>query len=240
MPALSPDGTVYVVSKPTNFPSKLLAITSKGVLLWSVIIGDSFSSPAVGTDGTIYVGSDDNHLYAISSAGEVQWKYKTGDQVRATPEISSDGTIFMGSLDSYLYAIRPTGTLKWKHETGKPLHISPAIGLDGMIYFGCADSNLYALDPDGHFKWKYQMDSWAYYQPAVGADGRIYVPSRSFLYVLSPDGGLIWRLYPGGRVAVSRDIVIVASDSLQAYTATDGNIVGPVTGGSAIIKRSSY
>ncbi len=38
------------------------------------------SSPALGADGTIYVGSSDKHLHAVSEAnGTVKWKYAAGD-----------------------------------------------------------------------------------------------------------------------------------------------------------------
>ena len=38
-----------------------------------------YSSPAIGSDGTIYVGSDDCKLYAINSNGTLKWSYTTGD-----------------------------------------------------------------------------------------------------------------------------------------------------------------
>ena len=38
-------------------------------------------TPAVGDDGTIYVGSQDNKLYAINSDGTLKWSYYTGGDV---------------------------------------------------------------------------------------------------------------------------------------------------------------
>ena len=51
---------------------KLYAINGKsGVKLWEFKTGESrfgvFSSPAIGSDGTVYVGSMDNKLYAIKT-----------------------------------------------------------------------------------------------------------------------------------------------------------------------------
>ena len=47
--------------------NKLYAINGKsGVKLWEFETGDDVhSSPAIGSDGTVYVGSDDKKLYAI-------------------------------------------------------------------------------------------------------------------------------------------------------------------------------
>ena len=72
-----------------------------------------FSSPAVATDGTIYVGSTDTRLYALDPNGNIKWIYETGDQLVASPAIGSDGTVYIGSADRQLYAINPDGTLKW-------------------------------------------------------------------------------------------------------------------------------
>ena len=75
------------------------------------------SSPAIGSDGTIYVGSSDNNLYAINPDGSKKWAFKTGDYVDSSPAIGSDGTIYVGSNDSYLYAINPDGSKKWAFDT---------------------------------------------------------------------------------------------------------------------------
>ena len=37
-----------------------------------------YSSPALGADGTIYVGSEDDNLYAINPDGTQQWAFATG------------------------------------------------------------------------------------------------------------------------------------------------------------------
>ena len=76
------------------------------VLKWKYQTGDVVdSSPAIGSDGTIYVGSRDNYLYAINPNGTLKWKYRTGDWVWSSPAIGSDGTIYVGSYDNYLYAL---------------------------------------------------------------------------------------------------------------------------------------
>ena len=43
------------------------------------------SSPAIGADGTIYVGSYDDNLYALTdngTSGSLKWKYATGNADR--------------------------------------------------------------------------------------------------------------------------------------------------------------
>ena len=117
------------------------------------------SSPAIGADGTIYVGSHDDNLYALNPAdGSLKWKYRHGTMRSASsPAIGADGTIYVGSEDDNLYALNPAdGSLKWKYATGIVIDSSPALGADGTIYVGSEDDNLYALNPaDGSLKWKY-------------------------------------------------------------------------------------
>ena len=65
------------------------------------------SSPAIGSDGTVYVGSYDKKLYAINGKSGVKlWEFNTGNQVNSSPAIGSDGTVYVGSFDKKLYAIK--------------------------------------------------------------------------------------------------------------------------------------
>ena len=56
-------------------------------------------------DGTVFVGSIDNNLYALSAeTGEEQWVVETGSAVFSSPTVV-DGTVFVGSADDNLYAL---------------------------------------------------------------------------------------------------------------------------------------
>jgi outer membrane protein assembly factor BamB len=106
------------------------------------------SSPAIGSDGTVYVGSRDKKLYAINPKSGVKlWEFATrGPIVRSSPAIGSDGTVYVGSDDKKLYAINgKTGVKLWEFETGDWVSSSPAIGSDGTVYVGSRDNKLYAI-----------------------------------------------------------------------------------------------
>ncbi len=137
------------------------------------------SSPAIGLSGTIYVGSWDGYVYAITPQGTLMWKYETGGLVGSSPAIGEDGTVYVGSYDHYLYAISPDGTLKWRYEMSNSVTSSPAIGADGTIYVGGYYRYLYAIidnEIEGTLKWRYETDAAMHLScPAVGADGTVYV-----------------------------------------------------------------
>ena len=89
------------------------------------------SSPAIGSDGTVYVGSMDNKLYAINGkTGAKLWDFETGGWVTSFPAIGSDGTVYVGSLDNKLYAIKTDskGLAKspWPMRGQNPQHTARA------------------------------------------------------------------------------------------------------------------
>ena len=76
--------------------------------LWEFKTGGPVgSSPAIGSDGSVYVGSKDDKLYAINGKSGVKlWEFETGSYVHSSPAIGSDGTVYVGSEDNKLYAIK--------------------------------------------------------------------------------------------------------------------------------------
>ncbi len=117
--------------------------------IWQFVMGNGTrSSPAIGSDGTVYVGSVDKKLYAINGkSGDKLWEFKTGRPVTSSPAIGSDGTVYVGSADNKLYAINgKSGVKLWEFETGYGVSSSPAIGSDGTVYVGSYDEKLYALN----------------------------------------------------------------------------------------------
>jgi outer membrane protein assembly factor BamB len=164
--------------------------------------GNAFhSSPAIGQNGTIYVGSADGCLYAVNPDGSLEWRFLTGDVVRSSPAIGADGTVHVGSYDDYLYALSPDGALGWSYATGGLIHSSPAIGAGGTVYFGSLDRWFYAFNPDGSLNWRTLAGKAARASPAVGADSTVYIGSDDGnLYALSPNGTISWEYRTGGIV----------------------------------------
>ena len=64
-------------------PEPTKAKATAGDKLWEFQTGDNvFSSPAIGSDDTVYVGSDDKKLYAINGKTGVKlWEFQTGHLV---------------------------------------------------------------------------------------------------------------------------------------------------------------
>jgi outer membrane protein assembly factor BamB len=99
---------------------------------WSFSIESfAYSSPAIGADGTIYVGSYGSKLYAINPNGSQKWNLTTG-WIYSSPAIGADGTIYVGSLDHKLYAIAEDDlTINWPIIGG----VIVAVATVGLVVF---------------------------------------------------------------------------------------------------------
>lgn len=119
------------------------------VLKWSVQIpGGGLGKPSIGSDGNIYVESNNFYLTAVSPSGSVVWQ-RTDHYDGVTPAVGSNGNLY-----TYIYppssrsrptCLDPNGELVW---TGEPydwgIPKSPTIAADGSVYFHTAK-----YTPDG-------------------------------------------------------------------------------------------
>ncbi|MHA2100162.1 MAG: outer membrane protein assembly factor BamB family protein, partial [Candidatus Kariarchaeaceae archaeon] len=198
--------------------------TNLGKLKWYFTAGSNIHSvPAIGHDGTIYVGSEDHNLYAINPDGTKKWNFTTGYWVDSSPAIGSDGTIYVGSLDKKLYAISPDGFELWNFTTGEMIdESSPVIGSDGTIYIASLDYKLYAINPDGTQKWNFTTGGMVQSSPAISSDGTIYISSYDDrLYAINPDGTEKWSFLTKDNVHSSPSI---GSDNTIYIGAGDRNL----------------
>jgi len=187
------------------------------------------SSPAIDSNGTIYIGS--HRFYAINPNGTLKWEFSGGSIEATCPAIDDNGIIYVGTHDSgYLYAIYPNGSLKWKYRVSG-VDSSPTIGNDGTIYFA---NNKYikALNLNGTLKWSYQTGHVIYSSPAIGLDGTVYCGSHDdHVYALYPNGTLKWKYNTGswvhGSPTIGDDgIVYIGSDNgyLYAFYPSNGTV----------------
>jgi len=170
---------------------------SNGDPKWSFQMGRSqrrefpyrneFSGPAIGEDGTIFIGSTDKKIYAVNGDdGTKKWEFATRNIVIATPVIRKDGSVIVGSKDNHIYSLNgETGEKNWAFDTGNDVNWSAAIGKDGTVYVGSQNMIFYALDgATGAKKWEYKMEKdqsgsgstsprWSH--PVIGSDGTVYV-----------------------------------------------------------------
>lgn len=214
----------------------------ENTLRWSYTAGYSIStSPAIGSDGTIYFGSY-QWLHALNLDGTFKWSYKARGYIGGSPAVSQDGSIYFGSEDGNLYALNPDGTLRWTYPTEGSSVSSPTMdATSGNVYFG--SDKLYALNPDGTFGWSYATgDICSTASPAIASDSTIYVGSLDWkLYALKPDGTLKWSYTTDGSIhsspAIATDgTIYIGSQDGKLYAINpDGTLKWSYSTGSLII-----
>jgi outer membrane protein assembly factor BamB len=138
-PAVSDDGSLVVAG---SFDGHIYGIDPEVRIFpkWTFPArGHFYGSAAIGADGTIYMGSADGSLYALTQEGTLKWAFDTLDPIRSSVAVDGQGTIYFGAGDGQLYALNPDGTRKWSYDTSdsdrNDLNGSPVIALDG-VYIG--------------------------------------------------------------------------------------------------------
>jgi outer membrane protein assembly factor BamB len=203
-PAIARDGTVYVgvgvpgISTAFTDDERLCAVGADGRLKWRFKfgLGGGRESPAIGADGTIYIGAWDGNFYAVNPDGSLKWKVALDPGVLfGSPAIGADGTIYVANDDygprgvsgGHFNAISSNGKLMWRVVTDFLHESAPAISADGTIYVGSplGSRPLYAFDPDGKIKWKLEGVGG---QSAIGSDGTLYVAGYNGLYAIGSAG----------------------------------------------------
>ena len=74
-------------------------------MLWKYsTTGPVVSSPRV-SQGILYVGSADGHLYSLDArTGNLAWRFPTGGPITGSPAIGT-GMVFVASTDHAVYAL---------------------------------------------------------------------------------------------------------------------------------------
>jgi outer membrane protein assembly factor BamB len=184
------------------------------------------SSPAVGADGTVFIGSDDGSAYAIFPNGTMRWNFTTSSPFyECSPALSASGTVFIANNDRYVYALAAaTGSVLWRRLLGWVNRGAPTLSLDGLLVFiGSLDGNLYALRAaTGNVQWQRWTGGQVHATPALSPDGsRLFVGStdNSMRAYAALTGSVQWTFYTGGRITSSPAL---GSDGTVYFGSYDG------------------
>ncbi|MCX6991792.1 MAG: PQQ-binding-like beta-propeller repeat protein [Kiritimatiellaeota bacterium] len=183
-PAIDTNGNIYVVASST--PSTLYMIDTNGTTRTNWSMPDAApSSPLIGSNGWVYIGSGAN-LYGFNAASGASQTWATAGTIYSSPAMDSNGVIYVGGGSS-LYAFNTNGTGGTNHvwNTGGAVKSSPAIAEDGTIYV--ADiAHLYAFNPDGSTDWvSVETETEVTFQsPLIRRDGTIYFADYLNLYAI--------------------------------------------------------
>lgn len=149
------------------------ALPDKLDFLWIFETKDSIEGAVAVVGGVVYVGSMDEHLYAVHlDDGKQKWAYKAGP-VKASPSVHGD-CVYVGDSDGKVHCVEAaTGKNRWVFETAAEI-TAGANFFNDLVLIGSYDETLYCLTAEGKEKWRFKTQGPFNGSPAV-ADGRTFV-----------------------------------------------------------------
>ncbi|MCW8126990.1 PQQ-binding-like beta-propeller repeat protein [Microbulbifer halophilus] len=196
-PALASDGTLYV-----GAGEKLYALDANDGSVkpaWPFTAGGVIkASPRVdGVDGTVYVGSLDHSLYAVTPDAIQKWRLETGGEIVSSAVLDEDRVLYFGSMDGVLYAVNaPNGSVKWTFPANGGIAKSPVLAGDNTLYFTTVeDSQVYAIprgvEGPGKLVWESVDDSLIWkeigeWQPGPSQKSEFLSIARLYRGLLQP------------------------------------------------------
>lgn len=187
--------------------------------------------PTVGPDGSIYLLSEDRHLYCLEPDGEIAFRVPLRARVADVLTVGPDGTAYIGLERGTLLAVNATGRVRWRLELDSPIVGSPAVSRTGILYAAVEGGSLYAVAHTGKLRWRLPVAGGSAAGVASDAGSRVYVGTgANQLAAVSSWGEELWSIDLGatvGALAVGSDGTVYASvdgGGLLAC-AMDGSVV---------------
>jgi outer membrane protein assembly factor BamB len=211
-PVVGADGSIYLAaSNPQTGAGLVVALSPEGTEKWRYdVVSRLPFSPAIGPEGTVYVGATNGSLYALNPDGGLNWQSPL-NEVRSSPAVGADGTIYIATGGGY-EAVEPgNGAVTWTFSpVDGEANSAPAVGPEGRVYVS-SETKISALNQDGSVAWTFvpenRSEDQAQFTSPITIDGALVVYAgtrQGELFAINPDGSLRWRLQlpEGGMILV--------------------------------------
>jgi outer membrane protein assembly factor BamB len=200
-PISDPECTCLYV---TSMDHRVYALDPEdGRQLWRTedLGGAIVGTPALGEDGTLYVGTFGSGMLAINTEdGETRWQFPTEGWVWSGPSLH-DGSLSFGDLNGNFYTLdAANGQSLWTltaDQLDGPIAGSPLV-VDGLIYVSTESGTLFALSTQGAIEWSQAIGGKLYTSPLAADDLIIVAPidTDELLIALTADGARRWGFNP--------------------------------------------
>jgi eukaryotic-like serine/threonine-protein kinase len=177
-----------------------------GSLIWESpnLGGAIVSSPTLGEDGRLYVGTFNSELVSLdASTGEIVWRYPTESWVWSGPALDN-GSLFFGDLNGQIHAVSASsGERLWRispEGSGPDASITERpLLVDGTLYLTSENGILYAMDPqNGSTRWTREVGGKLYGAPVLANDMILVAPvgGNDVLVAYDMNGNRRWVFTP--------------------------------------------
>jgi outer membrane protein assembly factor BamB len=172
-----------------------------GKLLWKSVDlqGAIVGTPAVGTDGTLYVGTFGKEMIALDTTnnGAIKWRFSTQDWIWSGPAFANN-VLYFGDLSGNFYALDASiGSVLWNVTAQKPIVDTPVVAGDN-IYFSTESDTLYTVSTAGAIVRNVLIGGVIYSSPVIAGDIILVAPTGfdSLLVALNLESTQQWTYTP--------------------------------------------
>ena len=209
---------------------------------WMVHPG-AMNYQTVGSDGTLFLVTDNGYLWAVTPAGETVWQreidgaYDDPMSMLAEchgPAIDKDGKLYLGGRDRHVYSVDSAGNMLWKCAVPDRIETGLSIDSHGNIYGLTSNGTLFSITPTGELLWTFETIQDEIYKgtSAVLAAASLAIDTADTCYFTTWTGGILyaidkagqekWRFKADGRIYVSPTIttdgiIYVVSTTRKLY-----------------------
>jgi outer membrane protein assembly factor BamB len=224
--ALAKDGTVVFAAGNYVYSAR-----RGGDLAWRWAARKKiFTAPAVAADGTVIVGSQDQHVHALTPAGALAWTVDLGADVDGAPAIADDGSIYVGTDAGDVVKLDDHGHVLWRTPVGGFVRGCLSIARNGDVVAGTYGPapHVVRVRPDGVVVGAFAVhgtgarEFGVHGAPLEDADGVLYFGAQDdAVYAITPDGAERWRFTTGGDVDAPLSLL---SDGSLIVPSEDGTV----------------
>jgi outer membrane protein assembly factor BamB len=169
-------------------------------IAWKIELGGAIAgSPAIGGDGTLYIGSFASKLEAVNPTSQQAHILANSDGwIWGGPVLDGD-TLYFGDLSGHFYALQAaSGDQTWAPvQPDGPIVGSPLVTPDFVVITTEA-GGVYAIDRDGKVVWNQTVGGKIYSAPVVAGDLILAAPMQAdfVLAALDKTGKQVWTFTP--------------------------------------------
>jgi len=167
-----------------------------GTELWHFDAQSPVSSPAIGSDGTIYFTARGN-LWAIDPSGSNRWS--RFDNFVGTPALDPNGIIYIGLASAGFRAISDLGVPVWVVDRHGYDASSAFAVATGIIYFSDG-RELLAVNRHGIEQWTH-IDTVS--GSTIGQNGMTYYLAARSIWAVRPNGKALSKYFYLGNEAIT-------------------------------------
>lgn len=234
-PIISALGVIYFASG-----ANLYAIRDQGEIPYNywlqafTVGGTIYSSPALSLDeGTVYFGSNDGYIYAISAVhGTQNWRFSTNGGVPlehpifSSPTVDASDNIIVGNgsyMNGVLYSLSPSGNKNWDFSFNQQ-PIGPyynTVAINGNTIYLSTIAYLFAINRvTGVPRWTYNTNNmipYVYYSTVtIDANGKLYFSAINAIngdcdVFSATDTGsifsIVWQVNVGNNCRLSQPVM---------------------------------